>query len=58
MDHSNCDCLVVVIMTHGSPNKVYAKDDAYDVKLLWNKFTPESCPSLTGKPKLFFVQVV
>lgn len=56
MDHSKADCLIVVVMSHGIPNKIFAQDDAYDVKLLWNKFTPNYCPTLTGKPKLFFIQ--
>lgn len=58
MDHADCDCLVVVVMSHGLPNKIFAYDKEYDVDLLWNQFTPDNCPSLTGKPKLFFIQVL
>ncbi|XP_050097266.1 caspase-7-like [Anopheles aquasalis] len=56
LDHTNHDCLVVVVMTHGYPDKLCAKDGAYDIDKLWNKFTGDSCKTLDGKPKLFFIQ--
>uniref|UniRef100_A0A182SDY5 Caspase n=1 Tax=Anopheles maculatus TaxID=74869 RepID=A0A182SDY5_9DIPT len=56
-DHSQNDCLVVVVMTHGKENNLlYAKDKSYEADKLWEPFIGSSCPSLRGKPKLFFVQ--
>lgn len=60
-DHSDHDCLVVVLMSHGG---VYDNNDeffwTYDHKVktseLWKNFTPEKCPTLAGKPKMFFLQ--
>jgi caspase 7 len=56
MDHSDSDCLVIVVMSHGDNGKLYAKDREYSTAMLWKYFNAKSCPSLAGKPKLFFVQ--
>ncbi|XP_023028226.2 caspase-1 [Leptinotarsa decemlineata] len=56
MDHSNSDCLVVAVMSHGENGIVCAKDSTYKTNILWNLFSPVHCPSLAGKPKLFFIQ--
>lgn len=55
-DHSDNDCLVVVVMSHGSDGKICAKDKAYSVECLWENFLGNDCRSLIGKPKLFFIQ--
>ncbi|XP_041784447.1 caspase-1-like [Anopheles merus] len=56
-DHSHSDCLVVVVMTHGKENNLlYASDRSYEANRLWEPFIGDACPSLIGKPKLFFVQ--
>ncbi|XP_005185424.2 caspase-3 [Musca domestica] len=55
-DHSQNDCLVVVVMSHGLEGKVYARDMAYPVERLWNPFLGQNCKSLIDKPKLFFIQ--
>lgn len=58
-DHSKNDCLVVVAMTHGiSSSFIYARENPYPVEFLWNTFTADKCPTLAGKPKLFFIQVI
>jgi len=44
-------------MTHGEADKLYAADRKYPTKTLWEIFTGDLCPSLAGKPKLFFIQV-
>ncbi|XP_010343868.1 caspase-9 isoform X4 [Saimiri boliviensis] len=63
-DHSALDCCVVVILSHGCqashlqfPGAVYGTD-GYPVSLekIVNIFNGTSCPSLGGKPKLFFIQ--
>lgn len=33
-----------------------AQKDVYSVKSIWAQFTGDKCPSLAGKPKLFFIQ--
>ncbi|XP_038112931.1 caspase-1 [Culex quinquefasciatus] len=54
--HIDNDCLVVVIMTYGGNGFVYAKDGKYEVDTLWKNFVGNACPSLIGKPKIFFIQ--
>ncbi|KAL0113110.1 hypothetical protein PUN28_012371 [Cardiocondyla obscurior] len=56
MDHSEYDCLVVAVLSHGELGVLYAYDTAYKADSLWNHFTADKCQSLAGKPKLFFIQ--
>lgn len=56
-DHRDSDCLAIFVLTHGLENNtVFAKDAPYNLQELWTPFTSENCPSLAGKPKLFFIQ--
>lgn len=56
-DHSAYDAFVTVIMTHGGLGELYGVNgDAFPVHQLTLDFTAEKCPSLAGKPKLFFIQ--
>ncbi|XP_054014572.1 caspase-1-like [Hylaeus anthracinus] len=55
-DHTDADCLVVVAMSHGQSGYLHAYDDMYSVEMLWGSFIAEKCPTLIGKPKLFFIQ--
>lgn len=55
-DHSKRDCLVVVVLSHGEQNKIFCSDSDYRPEDLWNPFTADQCPTLAGKPKLFFIQ--
>ncbi|XP_001849630.2 caspase [Culex quinquefasciatus] len=55
-DHSDSDCLVVVVMSHGEEGVLYARDSKYNVDALWKNFVGNACPSLIGKPKMFFIQ--
>lgn len=44
-------------MSHGSDDgKIYASDLQFDVTEVWEPFIGDHCPSLIGKPKLFFIQ--
>jgi caspase 7 len=44
-------------MTHGKRDgKIFAADGEFMVQDLWENFIGDKCPSLIGKPKLFFVQ--
>ncbi|ENN70927.1 hypothetical protein D910_05588 [Dendroctonus ponderosae] len=56
MDHTHHDCLFIAVLSHGESNIVYAKDNAYKPDILWTFFTPDRCPTLAGKPKMFFMQ--
>ncbi|XP_020788107.2 caspase-9 isoform X2 [Boleophthalmus pectinirostris] len=63
-DHSVFDCCVVIILSHGTevshnrfPGAVYGVDGLYvPVQHVTNFLNGQHCPSLQGKPKLFFIQ--
>ncbi|XP_019631416.1 PREDICTED: caspase-8-like [Branchiostoma belcheri] len=56
-DHSNHDCFVCCIMSHGTMGKVFSSDDVgIDICELIKPVNAMKCPSLKGKPKLFFIQ--
>ncbi|KAF7267199.1 hypothetical protein GWI33_019533 [Rhynchophorus ferrugineus] len=46
-DYSKYNCILVVILTHG---------EADIDQRLWSTFTADKCPTLAGKPKMFFFQ--
>ena len=55
IDHSNFDCFLCVVMSHGNENRIVTSDGD------WISFEEimapiKSCPSLTMKPKMFFFQ--
>nr|XP_046252682.1 caspase-9 [Scatophagus argus] len=64
MDHSQYDCCVVIMLSHGTevshnrfPGAVYGVDGQYvPVQYITNYLNGQHCPSLQGKPKLFFIQ--
>ncbi|XP_056129579.1 caspase-9 [Lampris incognitus] len=63
-DHSLYDCCVVIILSHGTevshnrfPGAVHGVDGPIvPVQLITNYLNGQHCPSLQGKPKLFFIQ--
>ncbi|KAF5902068.1 caspase-9 isoform X2, partial [Clarias magur] len=63
-DHSAYDCCVVVILSHGTeanhnrfPGAVHGVDGlSVPVQIITNYLNGQNCPSLQGKPKLFFIQ--
>jgi Caspase domain len=55
-DHANNDCLIICILSHGGVGYISAKDVDYKLESIFTSFVDEKCPSLAGKPKLFFVQ--
>ncbi|KAF5306122.1 hypothetical protein FQR65_LT07398 [Abscondita terminalis] len=58
-DYFDCDCFVMVVLTHGDAGQIlYAQDRSYKFEDLWSPFCSEKCPSLSGKPKLFFIQAL
>ncbi|XP_053673133.1 caspase-like [Anopheles nili] len=57
MDHEENDCILIAVLTHGEEGDyVYAYDCPYELSTIWSYFTAEKCPSLAGRPKIFFVQ--
>ncbi|XP_042858269.1 caspase-1-like [Penaeus japonicus] len=55
-DHSECDALAVLFMTHGNQDILWAYDMLLDPKTVYELFIANNCPTLAGKPKLFFIQ--
>lgn len=56
-NHENRDCVAVVVLSHcGKGGQLCARDRDYPASQLWEPFTPRRCPSLEGKPRLFFIQ--
>ena len=55
-DHSDADCFVCVILSHGEEGVVFGTDKRIEIKELTNFFKGDKCPGLIGKPKLFIIQ--
>uniref|UniRef100_L7LY79 Putative caspase apoptotic cysteine protease n=1 Tax=Rhipicephalus pulchellus TaxID=72859 RepID=L7LY79_RHIPC len=55
-DYSEVDCFVCCVLTHGGPDILYATDGKFPVSAVMEPFHDDVCPSLLGKPKLFFIQ--
>lgn len=57
MDHNGKDCFVCCILSHGDKGIVYGCDgQEAPIYELTSYFTGLKCPSLAGKPKIFFIQ--
>nr|XP_002734878.2 PREDICTED: caspase-3-like [Saccoglossus kowalevskii] len=54
--YGNCDGLVVAILSHGDDGIVYGTDYYVSIMTLVEFFYGDRCPTLAGKPKLFFIQ--
>lgn len=56
-DHRNMDCFICFIFSHGEKDKIKGVDEeSVNIEDLVNCFTGINCPSLAGKPKVFFIQ--
>ncbi|KAH7936010.1 hypothetical protein HPB52_016381 [Rhipicephalus sanguineus] len=55
-DYSDDDCFVCCFLTHGDSDVLYATDGKFPVGAVMEPFHGDVCPSLLGKPKLFFIQ--
>jgi len=55
-DHTDADCIFVAVLSHGEMGILYAQDQPFKPDRLWCHFNAEKCPTLAGKPKLFFIQ--
>ncbi|XP_029412252.1 caspase-3 isoform X2 [Nannospalax galili] len=56
-DHSKRSSFVCVILSHGEEGKNFGTNGSVDLKKLTNFFRGDCCRTLTGKPKLFIIQV-
>lgn len=56
-DHTNYNCFVCAVLTHGERDIVYGVDGkTISLDDLKNSVDGDNCPTLIGKPKLFFIQ--
>ncbi|XP_053185165.1 caspase-8 isoform X1 [Scomber japonicus] len=56
-NHSQNDCLVCFILSHGQEQSVYGVDGhTVEVQHLMDPFNGSLCSSLANKPKMFFIQ--
>jgi len=54
-DHSNRDCLMVAVLSHGDDGVLFGIDKIISIE---NLVAPiKGCKSLAGKPKIFLFQV-
>ncbi|KAM3179225.1 hypothetical protein ACTXT7_000981 [Hymenolepis weldensis] len=57
--HEDADCFACVILTHGDDSgSIYGTDGPVHLDQLIHPFRGNTCPSLAGKPKLFFIQLL
>jgi hypothetical protein len=54
LDHSDYDCFVCCILSHGEEGLIYGVDQSVEIEHLIAPF--KSNRTLAGKPKLFFIQ--
>ena len=48
-DHSDADCVLVAVLSHGEMGILYSYDHAYKPDRLWSHFDAEKCPTLAGE---------
>lgn len=57
LDHSHYDAFVCCILTHGKIGELAGCDGGYlKIREIIAMYTLEKCPTLGGKPKVFFIQ--
>ena len=57
MDHTDFDCFVCCLLSHGANGGIYGTDSMLvEIKDITAMFKGVACPSLANKPKLFFIQ--
>ena len=56
-NHTHHDSFVVCILSHGEEGQIFGTDSkVVQLQSIVGQLTAESCRSLAGKPKLFFIQ--
>uniref|UniRef100_A0A8C6E4Z1 Caspase 3 n=1 Tax=Moschus moschiferus TaxID=68415 RepID=A0A8C6E4Z1_MOSMO len=56
-DHSKRSSFICVLLSHGEEGIIFGTNGPVDLKKLASFFRGDCCRSLTGKPKLFIIQV-
>lgn len=56
IDHSEYNCIAVFFLSHGDDDQLYSRDARFLATDVTTAFNGTNCPSLAGKPKLFFIQ--
>ncbi|XP_060039944.1 caspase-3 isoform X2 [Erinaceus europaeus] len=56
-DHSKRSSFVCILLSHGEEGIIFGTNGPIDLKKLTGFFRGDYCRSLTGKPKLFIIQV-
>lgn len=56
--HHNADMFILFVLSHGCHGNIYGTDveNVSIDKDITSCFSPENCPALMGKPKIFFIQ--
>ncbi|XP_058292920.1 caspase-3 isoform X4 [Hylobates moloch] len=57
-DHSKRSSFVCVLLSHGEEGIIFGTNGPVDLRKITNFFRGDRCRSLTGKPKLFIIQVI
>ena len=56
-NHNNYDSFVCCILSHGYSSGIYGVDgEQVEISDIAIPFKPTNCPTLAGKPKMFFIQ--
>ena len=56
-NHSTYDSFIVCILSHGDDGHIFGTDSkSVELQSIVRQLNAESCPSLAGKPKVFFIQ--
>nr|KAF6427235.1 caspase 3 [Rousettus aegyptiacus] len=56
-DHSKRSSFICVLLSHGDEGVIFGTNGPVDLRKLTSFFRGDYCRSLTGKPKLFIIQV-
>lgn len=55
-NHSDADCFLLIFLSHGENDHIYAYDGKISIKEITSLFKGNNCQSLVGKPKIFVLQ--
>ncbi|CAK6958559.1 caspase-6-like isoform X2 [Scomber scombrus] len=55
-DHSDADCFLLIFLSHGEQDHVFAYDGKISIPDITSMFKGDKCKSLVGKPKIFVLQ--
>jgi len=51
------DCFVLVLLSHGTEDGIYARDSLMQIADIIDIFNATNCPQLQFKPKVLIIQV-